>query len=237
MSVKKSKGEIQFEFWFHHGHGLLRRPSTSGPFGHPQIWNGRRWAPGSPYDLDSITGMGEDQWSCGEYADRWDLNQATEYAAAHGINLYAKDPDPAPSAEWEVWYRDAFDRECPPKVDVRGYGLVKGLMELWARHLFEGLAGLSHFHLLWKQEKRSIEIGGDQKGSARLRTWMFGKKETTDRGYVAAAEIDLLEAVAIAHANLIVAGMTSAPILEAAAGSPDSVAYLKQVKDLTPRQS
>ena len=46
-------------------------------------------------------------------------------------------PDPAPEAEWQVWYQDTFDRECPPSVDVRGRGLVSGLTELWARHLFE----------------------------------------------------------------------------------------------------
>jgi hypothetical protein len=36
-----------------------------------------------------------------------------------------------------VWYRDTFDRETRPSVDVRGQGLVEGLTELWARHLFE----------------------------------------------------------------------------------------------------
>ena len=38
--------------------------------------------------------------------------------------------DPAPEAEWELWYRDTFDMECPPSVDVSGRGLAKGLMEL-----------------------------------------------------------------------------------------------------------
>ena len=41
--------------------------------------------------------------------------------------------DPARETEWEVWYLDTFDRECPPSVDVRGRGLVRGLIELWAR--------------------------------------------------------------------------------------------------------
>lgn len=216
MKDQTSDGEIQFEFWFHDGHGLLRRRADSGPFGHPEIWNGRRWAPGSPYDLDAITGMGEDPWSCGEYADHWDLKQATEFAVTQGIDLFAKNPDPAPEAEWEVWYRDTFDRECPAKVDAQGYGLVKGLMELWARHLFEGLDGFSRFDLLWKQENSWIEICGDGKGATRLRTWMFGTQETTNRGYVAEADINLLEMIAIMHAKFIEGGKTSEIILEKA---------------------
>ena len=56
--------------------------------------------------------------------------------------------DPAPRAAWELWYQDLFDRECPRQVEVRGQGLVQGLAELWARHLFEtvqvdGQKGLS----------------------------------------------------------------------------------------------
>jgi len=71
--------------------------------------------------------------------------------------------DPDPEAEWQVWYRDTFDRECPPSVDVSGFGLAKGLTELWARHLFEavgvdGKGGFSRFHLWWKQEGKTIDV-------------------------------------------------------------------------------
>ncbi len=233
MKDQKPDGEVRFEFWFRDGHGILRCRAAAGPFGHPEVWDGRRWVAGSPYDLDAITGMGEDPWSCGEYADRWDLKQAGEYAAAHRIDLFAEDADPAPKAEWEVWYRDTFDRECPPKVDVHGYGLVKGLMELWARHLFEGLDGFSRFDLLWKPEKKWIEISGDGKRAARLRTWMFGTKRTAERGYVAEAEIDLLEMIAIAHAKLIVSGKTGEPILAKAATAVDRQNFETQLSNLT----
>jgi hypothetical protein len=130
-------------------------------------------------------------------------------------------------------YRDIFDRECPPKVDVHGHGLVKGLMELWARHLFEGLEGFSRFDLLWKEEKKRIEISGDGKAAARLRTWMFGTKKTADRGYVAESEINLLEAVAIVHAKLIVGGKTSEPILGKAATAVDRQDFETQLSTLT----
>jgi hypothetical protein len=80
--------------------------------------------------------------------------------------------DLAPEAEREVWYQDTFDRECPPSVDVRGRGLVEGLTELWARHLFEtvrpsGGEGFSRFHLRWKPG-RFVRIEGDQAGATRL---------------------------------------------------------------------
>jgi len=229
MNDDKPKGEVRFEFWFRDGHRIMRRRVAAGLLEHPEVWNGWRWVRGSPYDLDAITGMGEDPWRRGECAERWDLNQAREYAAAHRIDLFTEDPDPAPKADWEVWYRDTFDRECPPKVDAYGNGLVKGLMELWARHLFEGLNGFSRFDLFWKQEKKWIEICGNGKGAARLRTWMFGAKETADRGYVEEADIELLEKTAIAHAKLILMNKTSDFILGLAATAADRQDFETQV--------
>jgi hypothetical protein len=78
---------------------------------------------------------------------------------------------PAPEAEWELWYRDTFDIECPPNVDVCGRGLVKGLMELWARYLFEtvrldGSLGFSRFHLRWEHWP-AIMIEGNWQGATR----------------------------------------------------------------------
>jgi hypothetical protein len=229
--MSRGKPESEYEFWFRDGHGLMRRPSGAGPFDHPEIWNGRRWMPGSAYDLDALTGMGEDPWSCGEFADRWDLNRATEYAAAHGIDLYAKDPDPAPSAEWEVWYRDTFDRECPPQIEVRGRGFVNGFIELWARHLAEGVDGFSQFSLLRKDEYKLVVIEGDRQGLARIRTWVFGNKDF-EHGYVEAAEKVLLEDVAIAHARLTVAGKSSATLVEFASAPNDRETFAKQIKNL-----
>lgn len=129
-----------------------------------------------------------------------------------------------PEAVWEIWYQDTFDRESPRRVDLSGRGLVNGLVELWARHLFEtvqpdGRQGFSRFNLWWKQKERSLEITGDRVGQSRLRGWVFGSKQHTDRGYVEAGDERLLRALARAHCQLALAGGTSEAILTAAARS------------------
>ena len=135
-----------------------------------------------------------------------------------------KQRDPAPEAEWEVWYRDTFDRETPPSVDVRGLGLVKGLTELWARHLFEtvrpgGGTGFSRFHLRWQDGY--AQIASDRTGAARLREWVFGDKEHSRRGYVQEGDARLLARIANAHAHLILAGQSGEQILSLAASAED----------------
>lgn len=134
-------------------------------------------------------------------------------------------PDPASEAEWEVWHRDTFDRECPPGVDVRGRGLVEGLTELWARHLFEtvrpgGSEGFSRFHLR-REPGHFVRIEGDRAGATRLRAWVYGRKEHARRGYVAAGDARLLRQIATAHARLLLAGRSSAEVLAAAAEAAD----------------
>ena len=133
--------------------------------------------------------------------------------------------DPAPEAEWELWYRDTFDLECPPSVDARGRGLVRGLMELWARHLFEtvrpdGSRGFSRFHLRWAGMP-AIAIEGDWQGATRLRGWVFGEKEHGRKGYVGEGDARTLEKIALAHARLITADQGSERILTAAARAGD----------------
>jgi hypothetical protein len=139
-------------------------------------------------------------------------------------------------AEWEVWYRDTFDRECPPSVDVSGRGLVEGLMELWARHLFEtvrpgGGKGFSRFHIRW--EESWAEIDGDWEGATRLREWVFGAKKHTKRGYVEEADARLLEEIALTHAILISADQTSEQILAAAAAAQDRQDFEIRLSRLT----
>lgn len=90
--------------------------------------------------------------------------------------------DPAPEAEWEVWYQDTFDRECPRQIEIAGLGLVNGLIELWARHLYEtvqanGQKGFSRFNLWWKQKGQSIQVIGEWEGLIQLREWIFGGKQ------------------------------------------------------------
>lgn len=127
-------------------------------------------------------------------------------------------PDPDPEAEWQVWYQDMFDRECPRSVEASGRGLVEGLVELWTRHLGEtirpdGSQGFSRFNL-WCAP-RSVHIVGNREGAVRLRGWVFGQ------GHVRKGDRHLLDRVAVMHANLVVTGQSSEPILEAAAAAQD----------------
>jgi hypothetical protein len=129
-----------------------------------------------------------------------------------------------PDVEWEIWYQDTFDRECPRQVEIAGLGLAEGLIELWARHLFEtvqanGQKGFSRFNLWWKQKGQSIEIVGAWAGLIRLREWVFGDKRQAREGYVKDGDEELLAKLAVTHANLILAGQTSEIILEAAGTS------------------
>ena len=126
--------------------------------------------------------------------------------------------------EWEIWYQDTFDRECPRQVEIAGQGLLEGLIELWTRHLFEtvqanGWKGFSRFNLWWKQERKSIEIVGEWEGLVRLRGWVYGGQRQTGRGYVEKVDKELLNKVAAAHENHILSGETSEEILAAAKAS------------------
>jgi hypothetical protein len=146
--------------------------------------------------------------------------------------------DPLPHAEWEVWYRDTFDRESPPQRDVSGRGLVKGLIELWARYLFEtirpgGRTGFSRFHMRW--EGRYVDIEGERGGATRLREWAFGKKEHTTAGYVREGDTRLLEQIAVVHAHLILANESSEPILETAILASDRYDFETRLLALTER--
>lgn len=129
-----------------------------------------------------------------------------------------------PEAAWEIWYQDTFDRESPRSVDLSGNGLVNGLVELWARHLFEtvqpdGKQGFSRFNLWWQQKGRSLEIAGDWAGQIRLRQWVYGSRRYTEQGYVKAGDEKLLRAVARTHCRLALAGRTSEAIITAAVRS------------------
>ncbi|MBN1640869.1 MAG: hypothetical protein JXA09_06515 [Anaerolineae bacterium] len=143
--------------------------------------------------------------------------------------------DPAPKAAWEVWYRDTFDPETRPSVEVRGQGLVEGLTELWARHLFEtvrpgGGESFSRFHLRW--EGSAVQVTGDQAGAARLREWIYGPQQHTTHGYRAAGDARLLDQVAGTHAQLIAAGLSGEPILLAAAEAADRAEFERRLASL-----
>jgi hypothetical protein len=112
---------------------------------------------------------------------------------------------------WELWHQDLFDRECAPSVEVRGEGLVEGLMELWARFLQEGIDGFSHFTLSYKDHPR-IDIRGGKDGLRALRGWVF-RGESPDAS--------VLRTLAAAHAKLVLSGRTSEPLVREALSAPD----------------
>jgi hypothetical protein len=126
---------------------------------------------------------------------------------------------PASSDSWALWYQDTFDQDSSPSIEMRGQGLVNGLLELWARYLFEtvladGQRGFSHFHLRWEQVQ--IDIQGGWQGSRRLRLWIFGAKTESFSGSVQEADTGLLNQVAHTHTILINRQQTADPILSLA---------------------
>lgn len=148
-------------------------------------------------------------------------------------------PDPAPDAEWQVWYEDTFDRECPRSIDTSGRGLAGGLMELWARHLCgtvqaNGSRGFSRFNLWWAS--RSIEIAGNWEGAVRLRKWVFGAHARGRRGDVERGDTRLLSKIAVVHAHLVLAGLSCEPILQAAAAALDRRDFERRLADLSGRE-
>lgn len=83
-----SRVTTQYKFWISQRHGLIRQ-SQGQPSNRPEVWHETGWVPGSPYVTDAISGMGEDFWSCGEWADECDQALAEQYANEHGIDLYS----------------------------------------------------------------------------------------------------------------------------------------------------
>lgn len=137
--------------------------------------------------------------------------------------------------DWSLWYCDTFDRECPPKVEVSGHGLVHGLMELWARYLLEtvqadGQQGFSSFHLETKRGR--VWIDGDPEGAKRLRGWALGNQEQTDRGHLQDADLELLGQIANSHAWLIEKNRTAKEILVLAALAADRSDFMHRLEEL-----
>lgn len=146
----------------------------------------------------------------------------------------------SPSESWELWYRDLFDRACPPSIDKSGVTLSVGLAELWARHLFEavqrdGEAGFSSFTLEWRN--RRLAIHGSAAGALRLRRWLFGEQDYTMKGYVSGAERTLLATLAAVHARLIDKPDITEQILLLAEQSPKRASFVHALHGLGIQQA
>ena len=150
--------------------------------------------------------------------------------------------DPAPDAEWELWYEDVFDKECPRQVEAVGRGLLAGLAELWARHLFEtvrvdGQRGFSRFNLWWKQQGKSVEVVGEWDAMIRLRKWIFGNKRQAYKSHVEESDKELLMTVARAHGCLLLDGQTSERIFTLVESCMNRENFEGQVVSLYPGAS
>ena len=75
---------IKFRFWKSDQHGLIRVVDDE----FPQIFQNGLWVHGSPYVLDAITGMGEDPYSCGEWAEKIEPYEAIEIGQQNKIDLF-----------------------------------------------------------------------------------------------------------------------------------------------------
>ncbi len=140
-------------------------------------------------------------------------------------------------AEWNFWYQDNFDLECPRQLDNSGRGLIEGLIELWAHHLYEtiqptGFLGFDRYNLWWKQRKCSIEIIGEITGQVKLRQWVYGDRRSSAAGCMEIADKDLLRILAEAHSRLVVIEQTSELIIEKALQSGSKKAFRNQIKKI-----
>lgn len=126
--------------------------------------------------------------------------------------------------EWQLLYEDTFDRETPRAVEASGHDLQAGLVQLWARHLYEtvqadGGRGFARFNLWLPVGQKSIAIEGDWPAQVRLRKWVFGREGGGRLGYEADHLPALLESIAKAHCSLIRQGQTSQVIFSAVQSS------------------
>ena len=138
------------------------------------------------------------------------------------------------TAEWEIWYQDNFDLECPRQMELSGCGLVKGLIELWVRHLYEtiqpsGILGFSRFNLWWKQHACSINIMGEMIGQIKLRLWVFGERKVNYLGCMKIADQDILQVIAEVHSQFIIRDQTSEAIVSEVLQSNSKEEFIRQI--------
>ena len=128
--------------------------------------------------------------------------------------------DPAPGVAWEIIYSDNFDRECPPSTEITGRGVIPGLVELWARFLFEtvklaqtrsadgvwtdvGTHGFADFYIQFA-DAPSETIAGNWDHAVQIKRWVYGTEQTKTIARED-ADVALLRTIAQAHARLRVA--------------------------------
>ena len=156
--------------------------------------------------------------------------------------------DPHRDARWNIVYCDTFDRECPPSVEVEGRGLVPGLIELWARFLFETVQtvssnrngtvaqlpsrGFSEFALSVDGVACGVSLRGSLVGAHRLKNWVFAAAADDAAGILDRADLRVLRAVAEAHAASGSLDDAALVVLDAAESARDIDDLLHRVAKL-----
>jgi hypothetical protein len=84
---------VKLRFWLDDDYGIIRQRRAPGLLWHPQLWHDGRWVVGSPYVMDAITGGSDHGWWGCPSAEPLGAAEAAEYAARHGVELLADNPD------------------------------------------------------------------------------------------------------------------------------------------------
>lgn len=138
--------------------------------------------------------------------------------------------------EWDLWYQDRFELGSPRRIELSGQGLANGLVELWARHLYEtvqsdGVTGFAKFDLWWKNEFWPVLIFGDEEGQVKIRQWVYGGGEANPN-YLDTADRTLLAEIAETHAGLLRNELESDAIISIASGSKSKIDFLAGLNGL-----
>lgn len=176
--------------------------------------------------VEEAKALGEKHWLPAGRSFQWEPPTEGEKAQLRGIICVLRIGElsavPEVRDRWQLWYKDLFDRQCPAEMESEGEGLVRGLTELWLRHLAEGVHGLSRFTLACKNPLQYVEIARPERDAMlTLRRWVFRVDDpdaTVDRKTV---DFYVLDSLVAAHARLILGGHTVQPIVHLARTAPD----------------
>lgn len=153
-----------------------------------------------------------------------------------GNKLKSEENQTISNASWDLWYQDRFELGSPRQIELSGQGLANGLVELWARHLYEtvkpdGLTGFAKFDLWWKNQFWPVRIFGDEEGQVKIRQWVYVEGET-GQNYLDTADRVLLRAIAETHAQLLRNELESDAIILISSDSESKADFLAALNQL-----
>jgi hypothetical protein len=82
--------DCSYQFWRRDNGDLIRRRVLpDGTSEWPEVWSGSGWHSADMRAWSAITGIGDDPYSCGEWAEDLSEDQARAHARSWAIDLYA----------------------------------------------------------------------------------------------------------------------------------------------------